>query len=49
LHLVPNMHYVIGFDKILVNIRGHFTPSKPLHDEHLLAQIVEVSNKYLKY
>ncbi len=34
-HSICNMHFVVGFDNIIVNIMTHFTPPNPLHDEHL--------------
>jgi hypothetical protein len=41
-HFVPNVHFVVGLDSILVNIKSHLMLPNFPHDEDFFAQIVEI-------
>jgi hypothetical protein len=42
LHFLPNVHCVVGFDSISINIRAHLMLPNLFHDEHFLAQITRI-------
>ncbi len=40
-HFVPNVHFVVGLDNTLVNIRSHFMPPNFPLDEDFFAHLIQ--------